>query len=73
MKPARYQAQVNMCATEIRNALPRLTNQHKPLVVIAALTEQMRGALFLSRESKSCAPARAKAMIRRMEEIAFSK
>jgi hypothetical protein len=73
MKPARYQAQVRLCAAEIRNALPRLTNQHKPLVVIAALTEHMRGALFLTRESKACAPAKAKAMIRRMEELAFTK
>jgi hypothetical protein len=73
MKPARFQAQVGLCATEIRNALPRLTNQHTSLVVIAALTEHMRGALFLSRESKSCAPAKAKAMIRRIEELAFTK
>jgi hypothetical protein len=73
MKPARFQAQVRLCSAEIRNALPRLTNQHSSLVVIAALTEHMRGALFLSRESKSCAPAKAKAMIRRMEELAFTK
>jgi len=73
MKPARFQAQVRLCSAEIRNALPRLTNQHSSLVVIAALTEHMRGALFLSRESKSCAPAQAKAMIRRIAELALTK
>jgi hypothetical protein len=73
MKPARFQNQVRLCSAEIRNTLPRLTHQHTPLVVIAALTEHIRGALFLGHESKSCAPAKAKAMIRRIQELAFTK
>ena len=73
MKPARYQAQVRMCAAEIRAALPTLTNRHTPLVVIAALTEHIRGALFLTQEARACAPEKAKAIIRRMEQIAFSQ
>ena len=73
MKPARYQAQVRLCAAEIRAALPALTSRHTPLVVIAALTEHMRGALLLTQEARTCAPEQAKAIIRRMEEIAFKQ
>jgi hypothetical protein len=72
MKRARYQAQVRMCAAEIQAALPRLSERHTPLILVAALTEHIRGALFLTQESRACPPARAKAMIRRMEEIAFA-
>jgi hypothetical protein len=73
MKPARFQNQVRMCSAEIRAALPALTNRHTPLVVIAALTEHMRGALFLTQESNTCAPEKAKAIVRRLEQIAFSQ
>ena len=72
MKPARYQAQVRLCSAEIRAALPALARRHTPLVVIAAFTEHMRGALFLAQEAHTCAPEQAKAIIRRMEEIAFA-
>ncbi len=72
MKPARYQAQVRMCSAEIRAALPALTSRHEPLVLIAAFTEHMRGALFLAQEAQACAPERARAIIRRMEEIALA-
>jgi hypothetical protein len=73
MKPARYQAQVRLCAAEIRRALPALTKRHTPLVVIAALTEHVRGALFLTQQANACAPEKAQAIIRRMEEIAFAQ
>jgi hypothetical protein len=72
MKPARYQAQVRLCSAEIRAALPALTRRHTPLVVIAAFTEHIRGALFLAQEAHTCAPEQAKAIIRRVEEIAFA-
>jgi len=73
MKPARYQAQVRMCTAEIRAALPALTDRHTPLIVIAALTEHIRGALFLTQEANVCAPEKAQAIIRRMEQIAFEQ
>jgi len=73
MKPARYQNQVRMCSAEIRAALPALTGRHTPLVVIAALTEHIRGALFLTQESRTCAPEKAKAIVRRLEQIALSQ
>ena len=72
MKPARYQAQVRLCSAEIRAALPALAKRHTPLVLIAAFTEHIRGALFLAQEAHACAPEQAKAIIRRMEEIAFA-
>jgi hypothetical protein len=71
MKQARYQAQVRMCAAEIQAVLPRLADRHTPLILVAALTEQVRGALFLTQEARACAPAQARAIIRRIEQIAF--
>jgi hypothetical protein len=73
MKPARFQNQVRLCAAELRAVLPELTDRHSPLVVIAALTEHIRGALFLTQEAKAFAPEKAKAIIRRMEQIAFTQ
>jgi hypothetical protein len=72
MKPTRYQAQVRLCAAEIQAALPNLAKRHTPLVLVAALTEHLRGALFLTQKARACAPAKARAMIRRMQRIAFS-
>ena len=60
-------------AAEIAAALPDLADRHTPLIVIAALTEHIRGALFLTQEAQACAPEKAKAIIRRMEQIAFSQ
>jgi hypothetical protein len=72
MKQARYQAQVRLCAAEIQAALPDLAKRHTPLVLVAALTEHIRGALFLTQKARACAPAKARAMIRRMRQIAFT-
>jgi hypothetical protein len=72
MKQARYQNQVRMCAAEIRAALPALAGRHTPLIILAALTEHIRGALFLTQEAHACAPERAKAIIRRLEAIALA-
>ncbi len=71
MKQARYQAQVRMCAAELQAALPELAERHTPLVLVAALTEHMQGVMFLTQQSRACAPERARAIVRRMEEIAF--
>lgn len=71
MKQARFRAQVRLCAAEIQAALPALANRHSPLILVAALTEHVRGALFLTQEAHACPPAKAKAIIRRMREIAF--
>jgi hypothetical protein len=71
-KRARYQEQVQKCAAEIRVLLPKLADRHTPLVVVAALTEQIGGALFLSQEARTCSPARVRAIIRRMTQIAFA-
>lgn len=71
MKPARYQAQVRLCAAELQAALPKLAERHTPLILIAALSEHVRGALFLTQESRACAPEQAQAIVRRIEQIAF--
>jgi hypothetical protein len=73
MKQALDQDQVRQCAAEIQAALPELVNRHTPLVVVAALTEHVRGALFLTRQAQVCAPETAKAIVRRVQEIAFAR
>jgi hypothetical protein len=71
-KQARYQQQVQKCAAEIRGLLPELADRHTPLVVVAALTEHIGGALFLSQETRACSPARARGIIRRVKQLAFA-
>jgi hypothetical protein len=72
MKPAEYQQQVKECAAEISVALPALADRHTPLIVIAALTEQVSGALCIGREEKTCSDERARAIIERVRELAFA-
>ncbi|MDB6091280.1 MAG: hypothetical protein JWN85_4064 [Gammaproteobacteria bacterium] len=71
-KLARYREQLQKCSAEIRELLPELAHRHTPLVVVAALTEHLGGALFLSQEVRACSPARARAIIRRVTRIAFA-
>lgn len=68
----RYQQQVRKCTAEITGLLPELANRHTPLVVIAALTEHIGGALLLSQETRACSRARARAIVRRVTRIAFA-
>jgi hypothetical protein len=71
-KQRRYQEQVRKCTAEITGLLPELANRHTPLVVIAALTEHIGGALLLSQETHACSRARARAIVRRVTRIAFA-
>jgi hypothetical protein len=73
MKPAEYQQQVKACAAEIAAALPGLADRHTPLMLIAALTEQVGGALAVTREERTCTDERAKAIIERVRELAFDE
>jgi hypothetical protein len=73
MKPAEYQQKVKDCAAEIAAALPELADRHTPLIVIAALTEQVGGALAITREEHTCTDERAKAIIERVRELAFDE
>jgi hypothetical protein len=72
-KRTRFQKQVRQCAAEIRVLLPELADRHSPLVVLAALTEHVGGALFLCQESGMCSPAQARAIIRRVEQLTFAE
>ena len=70
-KQAPRPVQVGKCAAEIRASLPALVDRHTLLVVVSALTEHLGGALFLSLEAHVFSPAQARAIIRRVEQIAF--
>jgi hypothetical protein len=72
MKSSPYEEQVHRCADEIQELLPELADRHSLLVLVAALTEHVGGALFLSQEARVCTPEKARAIIRRVEEIAFA-
>ena len=69
---AKFQEQVRKCAAELRGLLPKLADRHSPLVVLAALTEHVGGALLLCQESGRCTPDEARAIIRRVEELTFA-
>jgi hypothetical protein len=70
-KPVSRQDQIGKCAAEISAALPALVDRHTVLVVVAALTEHLGGALFVSQEANVCSAAQARAIIRRVRQIAF--
>jgi len=69
---AKFQKQVRKCAQELRRLLPELADRHSPLVVLAALTEHVGGALLLCQESGRCTPDEARAIVRRVEELTFA-
>ena len=73
MKPVEYQEQVKECAAEISAALPDLADRHTPLIVIAALTEEVSGALAIGREEHTCSDERARAIIERVRELALAE
>ena len=72
MKSAEHQQQVKECAAEFGTALPGLADRHTPLVVIAALTEQVSGALAIGRQERACTDDEARAIIERVRELAFA-
>lgn len=73
MKSAEYQQQVKDCASEISTALPKLADRHTTLVVIAALTEQVGGALAIGRQERVCTDDEVRAIIERVRELAFAE
>lgn len=64
--------EIQRCNAELRARLPALCRKHKPLVVIAALTEHIGGSLFLTQHDELCTPEAARAVIERLREIAFA-
>jgi hypothetical protein len=67
-----FQDQVERCAEEIDRHLGALANRHSALVVLAALTEQVGGGLWLCQESGVCTAQRAREILRRVEELTFA-
>ena len=73
MKSAEHQQQVRECAAEIGAALPGLADRHTPLILIAALTEQVGGALRIGRHEHACSDEEAKDVIERVRELALAE
>ena len=73
MKSAEHQQRVKECAAEIGAALPGLADRHTPLILIAALTEQVSGALCIGRHEHVCTDQDAKDIIERVRELALSE
>ena len=63
--------QVEACATEVRVWLPELIDRHTPLVVLAALSEHVGGALYLCQRNGACTRAEARAVLRELEKMVF--
>lgn len=64
--------QIQRCNAELGKWLPQLCSKHKPLVLIAVLTEHVGGSLFLTQNEELCSPEAARAVIERVREIAFA-
>jgi hypothetical protein len=72
MKQARYQLQVQRCTAEMTGIFPGLVERYTSLILIAALTEHVGGALFLSQEARICTREKARAVIERVRQLAFA-
>jgi hypothetical protein len=68
-----FQAEVRACAEEIRALLPALAQRHSPLIVLAALSEHVGGALHLCQEAGACTQAEARAVFQRLEQMTFEE
>lgn len=64
--------EIQRCNAELGMRLPALCSKHKPLVVIAALTEHIGGSLFVTQDEELCTPEAARAVIERVRKIAFT-
>jgi hypothetical protein len=49
-----------------------LSQRHPTLILIAALTEHVGGSLYISQQTRTCSPERARAIIERVKELAFA-
>jgi hypothetical protein len=64
--------QIQRCNAELGKRLPELCGHYRPLVLIAALTEQIGGSLFITQYGELCSPEAARADIERVRQIAFA-
>ena len=71
MNPAEHQQQVRQCAVEISAALPALAQRHSPLIVVAAMTEHVSGALAIGRDENAYTEEFSRALVERVKEIVF--
>jgi hypothetical protein len=72
MEQVSFQDQVRRCAAEFKELLPALSQRHPTLILIAALTEHVGGSLYISQQTRTCSPERARAIIERVKELAFA-
>jgi hypothetical protein len=64
--------QIRRCNAELGKRLPELCRKHTPLVLIAVLTENIGGSLFVTQQDERCTPEAARALVERVREIAFA-
>ncbi len=71
MEQSRYQEQVERCTAEMRAFFPELAQRYTPIILIAALSEHVGGALFHCQEARTCTREKAQAVIERVKQLAF--
>jgi len=71
MNSAEHQRQVKQCVSEISAELPALAQRHTPLIVVAAITEHVSGALAIGRDQNTCSEELARAIVERVKDLAF--
>ena len=63
---------VARCTAELETLLPELAHKHTPLVLVAALTEQVASSLLQTRQSRECTPEQVRNIIARVRQLAFA-
>lgn len=67
----RFRKKVEDCSSALEKPLKKLALRYSPYVVMAALSEHVAGALHLMQREGVCTAAEARAVLRRLERIAF--
>jgi hypothetical protein len=68
-----FEARVRQCHAEVSAHLPAIADRHSPLALLAALAEHVGGSLQLFMQSGSCTPEQARAVLQRLEKLAFKE
>lgn len=72
LEQSRYQEQVERCTAEMREFFPELAQRYTPIILIAALSEHVGGALSLSQAARVFNQEKARAVIERVRQLAFA-
>ena len=69
----KFAEDVLACVDDLNAILPTLAAKYEDLVIVAALTEHVGGALRVFMHAGVCNPAQARRVLKHLEESAFGR